>query len=145
MGTAGIVLAGELLASSTEIVIAKAEQSDSFQLTIAGIALIIGVIGSLPEWAIAFKSGDDIELVFGSVLSSISATLLFLLGLVSIFLYLLEGEIILDTFAIVQIVLSGSILLFVNMLMKDDHYLDKFEGISIVIVQLIGFSVLISV
>ncbi|MCY3414908.1 MAG: hypothetical protein INQ03_24880 [Candidatus Heimdallarchaeota archaeon] len=144
LGTIGVVIAGELLANGAELLIHEAETS-GIHLTEAHIALIVGALGSLPEWAVAFKAGDDIELVFGSVLSSISATLLFMIGLVSIFVFFTGEGFILDSFAIVQVVLSGSILLFVNLLMKDDLKLDTFEGICIIILQLIGFDVLLSV
>ncbi len=111
----------------------------------AQIAIIVGFLGSLPEWGVAMKAQENIELVFGNVLSSISATLLFMIGLVSIFLYFIGTPFRLDSYAIVQVVLSGSILLFVNLLMKDDLQLDAFEGVCIIILQLIGFDVLLSV
>ena len=143
-GTVGIILAGELLAFGAELLIEEATHT-GVGMGEPHIALIVGFLGSLPEWAVAFKAGDDIELVFGSVLSSISATLLFMIGLVSIFLTIIGTQFTLDPFAIVQMVLSGCILLFVNLLMKDDLKLDAFEGICIIIIQIIGFDVLISV
>lgn len=145
LGIIGIIIAGELLANGAELMIEEVNNSGT-QLNEAYIALTVGILGSIPEWAIAFRAGDDLELVFGSVLSSISATLLFMLGLVSIFMYFaVDGGFQLDPFGMVQIILSGSILLFVNLLMKDDHKLDLFEGVCIVILQLVGFDILISV
>ena len=144
LGTIGIVIAGELLASGAEILIQQADTT-GIALGEPQIALFVGLLGSLPEWAVAFKAQEDIDLVFGSVLSSISATLLFMIGLVSIFLYIIGIDFQLDAYAIVQIVLSGSVLLFVNLLMKDDMKLDTFEGICIIVIQLIGFEVLLSV
>lgn len=143
-GVIGIVIAGELLANGAEILIEEAASSGT-DLGEAQVALIVGALGSLPEWAIAFKAGDDLELVFGNVLSSISATLLLMIGLISVFIYMIGGIFELDPYAMVQIVLSGSILLFVNLLMRDDLELDTFEGISIVIIQIVGFDVLLSV
>ena len=144
-GVIGIIIAGELLANGAELLIDVAAHSGT-QFNEAYIALTVGLLGSLPEWAIAFRAGEDIELVFGSVLSSISATLLFMIGLVSIFMYFfVEGGFRLDPYGMVQILLSGSILLFVNLLMKDDNRLDAFEGICIVILQLVGFDILLSV
>lgn len=142
-GTLGVLIAGELLANGAEILIHQSEQS-GVKLNEAQIALIVGFLGSLPEWAIAFRA-DDIELVFGSVLSSISATLLFMIGLVSIILFVAKKDFILDPYGLVQIVLSGGVLLFVNTIMKDDEKLDTFEGLCIVILQLVGFEVLLSV
>ncbi len=144
LGIIGIVIAGELLANGAEILIHEASSS-GYEIGEAYIALIVGLLGSIPEWAIAFRAEEDLELVFGNVLSSISATLLLMIGLVSIFLFMIGGTFELDPYAMVQIVLSGSILLFVNLLMKDDLKLDTFEGICILIIQLIGFDVLISV
>ncbi len=143
-GIVGIVFAGELLASGAEMLIHEAEVS-GFHLSLSIIALAIGLLGSLPEWAVAYNARDDPELIFGSVLSSISAVILFMIGLVTIIVYTMGGHIYFDTFAIVQIVMSGAILLFVNMLMKDDLKLDLFEGVCIVIIQLISFDVLLSV
>ena len=144
-GIIGIVIAGELLANGAELLIGVAESSGA-HFNEAYIALIVAGLGSIPEWAIAFKAEEDLDLVFGSVLSSISATLLFMIGLVSIFMYFfVEGGFRLDPYGMVQILLSGSILLFVNLLMKDDHKLDAFEGVCIVILQLIGFDILISI
>ena len=144
LGIIGIIIAGELLANGAEILLEQAHQAGT-NLGEAHIALIVGLLGSIPEWAVAFKAEEDIELVFGNVLSSISATLLFMIGLISIFLYAIGANLELDSYAIVQVVLSGSILLFVNLLMKDDLKLDTFEGLSIIILQLIGFEVLLSV
>ncbi len=144
LGVLGIVLAGELMANGAELLIHEAEIS-GLKLNEGHIALIVGVLGSIPEWAVALKAKEDPELVFGSVLSSISATILFMIGLVSIFLYVLGREFILDPYGLVQIMLSGAILLFVQSLMKDDLKLDLFEGVCIVILQLIGFDILISV
>lgn len=144
LGLIGIVLAGELMANGAELLIHEAEHS-GLQLNEGHIALIVGTLGSIPEWAVAFKARDDPELVFGSVLSSISATILFMIGLVSIFLHYLGRDFLLDPYGIVQIVLSGAILMFVRSLMKDDLKLDLFEGVCIVILQLIGFDILISV
>ncbi len=144
LGIIGIVLAGELMSNGAELLINEAEHS-GLNLNEGHIALIVGILGSIPEWAVAFKAKDDPELVFGSVLSSISATILFMIGLVSIFLHYLGREFVLDPYGIVQIMLSGAILLFVHSLMKDDLKLDLFEGVCIVILQLIGFDILISV
>lgn len=144
LGIIGIIIAGELLASGAETFINSAEIS-RINLNEGQIALIVGFLGSIPEWAIAFQAGEDMELVFGNVLSSISAVLLLLIGLVSVFVHFYSGAFFLDPFAIVQIMLSGSILLFVNLLMSDDLKLDTFEGVCILILQLIGFEVLISV
>ncbi len=144
-GVVGIVVAGELLANGAELMITAAEHQ-GYEIPIAVVALIVGGLGSLPEWAIAFKAGDDLELVFGSVLSSISATILFMLSLVIIFMDLtVEGGFELDPFALVQIVLSGLILMFVYLLLKDDEKLDVFEGIGIIILQLIGFVIFTSI
>lgn len=144
LGIIGIVIAGELLASGAETFIHSTEIS-GINLNEGQIALIVGFLGSIPEWAIAFQAGEDMELVFGNVLSSISAVLLLLIGLVSVFVHFYSGAFFLDPFAIVQFMLSGSILLFVNLLMSDDLKLDTFEGVCILILQLIGFEVLISV
>ena len=144
LGLIGIGIAGELLANGAEILIHEAETS-GLELNEAQIAIIVGFLGSLPEWGVAIKAQENVELVFGNVLSSISATLLLMIGLVSIFLYLIGTPFRLDSYAIVQVVLSGSILLFVNLLMKDDLQLDAFEGVCIIILQLIGFDVLLSV
>ena len=143
-GIIGIVIAGELLASGAETLIHQASTHGK-EIGEAQVALLVGILGSIPEWAVAFKAEDDIELIFGNVLSSISATLLFMIGLVSIFLYLINIPFELDPYAIVQVVLSGLILLFVNLLMKDDLKLDTFEGVAIIIIQLIGFEVFVSV
>jgi len=144
-GVVGIILAGELLANGAELLIQTAKLN-GYNISIAYIALIVGGLGSLPEWAIALRADDDLELVFGSVLSSISATLLFMLSLVIIFMdFAVPGGFELDPFALVQVVLSGLILMFVYLLLKDDEKLDVFEGVGIVILQLIGFVIFASI
>ncbi len=95
LGLIGVVVAGELMAHGAELLISEAETS-GLEFNEGHIALIVGILGSLPEWAVAFKAKDDPELVFGSVLSSISATILFMIGLVSIFLAAIGRDFVLD-------------------------------------------------
>ena len=143
LGILGVIIAGELLATGAEDIVHVSE-TFGFSISTIYIAFIVGLLGSLPEWAIAFKVGENIELLFGNVLSSISTALLLMVGLISIFITISGGEATLNSFGIVQFVLAGLILLVTGMLMKDDKFLDSFEGVCIVILQLIGFVILLT-
>ncbi|MCE7742650.1 MAG: hypothetical protein GOP50_09340 [Candidatus Heimdallarchaeota archaeon] len=137
MGFVGIFFAGEILTESVQHI---TEHSDFF-LTAKGeisLALILGAAGAVPEHSIAVLSSvkGEIEVGIGNAMGGILQSALLIFGILGVI-----TEIVLHPFVLIQLASIAGTLWFVKRCIQDRKF-DVFEGIMIIILQILVFVIL---
>jgi len=141
IGFVGIFFAGEILTSSVETLL------HDFQTDIAHFvnpvtfgALILGAAGALPEHGIAIVAAmkGKIGIAVGNLMGGVLQILLLVMGGIGIFV-----PIPMNRYVLFQIVVIAGSLWFLKQAITDDHKLDTFEGVMIILLQAYVFSLLI--
>ncbi|NPD87538.1 MAG: hypothetical protein HGN29_02375 [Asgard group archaeon] len=103
-----------------------------------GFALILGAAGAVPEHGIAIISAakDNIEVGIGNAMGGILQSSLLIFGILGIFV-----SITLHPFILLQIAAIAGSLWFVKRCIQDKKF-DTFEGIMIILLQVLVFVIL---
>ena len=103
-----------------------------------GLALILGAAGAVPEHGIAVISAakDEIEVGIGNAMGGILQSSLLIFGILGIFV-----SITLHPFILLQIAAIAGSLWFVKRCIHDKRF-DVFEGIMIILLQILVFVIL---
>lgn len=140
-GFIGIFLAGELLTSSVQTLLTEfstefAAVGDPVYLA----ALLLGAAGAIPEHGIAVVAAvkGKIGLAIGNLIGGVLQIVLLIFGGIGIFVL-----IPLDRYVLFQIVVIAGSLWFLKRNITDDHKLDMFEGLMIILLQAYVFILLI--
>ena len=142
LGNIGIFIGGHLIVSSVESILAHNKEAiASIGDPIIVIALILALLGALPEHFVAVKSAmrGDVGIGLGNLLGGIAQILLIILAGVGLFI-----PIPLDKYSLFQLTLVALQFWFIKRSILDDNKLDKFEGIMIILFQLLAFSLLLT-
>ncbi len=140
-GFIGIFLAGEVLTSSVQTLLTE------FSTEFAAIgdpvylaALILGAAGAIPEHGIAVVAAvkGKIGLAIGNLIGGVLQIVLLIFGGIGMFVL-----IPLDRYVLFQIVVIAGSLWFLKRNITDDHKLDMFEGLMIILLQAYVFILLI--
>ncbi|MHA2360498.1 MAG: sodium:calcium antiporter [Candidatus Thorarchaeota archaeon] len=133
IGFVGIFFAGEILTSSVELLLHDFRDTISLvgdPVTIP--ALILGAAGALPEHGIALiaaKRGKT-GLAIGNLIGGVLQIVLLVMGGIGIIV-----PIHLDQYVLFQLVVIAGSLWFLKRAITDDHKLDLFEGMMIILLQ----------
>ena len=141
-GNFGIFLGGELIISNTEELLLEMEQQFStIGNPVVVIALILAVLAAIPEHFIAVKSAyrGDINIALGNLLGGISQIILIILFGVGMII-----EIPLDKYTLFQLLIVALQFWYIKRGIMDDEKLDRFEGIMIILFQILAFALLVS-
>ncbi|TFG27731.1 hypothetical protein EU527_18220 [Candidatus Thorarchaeota archaeon] len=143
MGLVGIFFAGEILTNSVELFL------DEYTLVIGQVginhiaiaALILGAAGALPEHGIALIAAakGKIGLAIGNLIGGILQIVLLVMGGIGMFVL-----IPFDRYVLFQIIVIAGSLWFLKRAITDDHKLDIFEGLMIILLQIYVFVLLIA-
>ncbi|MCE7747357.1 MAG: hypothetical protein GPJ51_03105 [Candidatus Heimdallarchaeota archaeon] len=137
LGFVGIFFGGETL---TESVSHLLENSSFFATTKGQItaALILGAAGAVPEHSIAIISAakDEIEVGIGNAMGGILQSALLIFGILGVIV-----SITLHPFVLIQLGSIAGTLWFVKRCIQDKKF-DTFEGIMIIILQILVFVIL---
>jgi cation:H+ antiporter len=141
IGFVGIFFAGEMLTTSVEVLLHDYETmiaQYANPLTIA--ALILGAAGALPEHGIAVVAAmkGKIGIAVGNLMGGVLQMLLLVMGGIGILV-----PIPMNRYVLFQIVVLAGSLWFLKRAITDDHKLDTFEGLMIILLQAYVFSLLI--
>lgn len=136
LGFVGIFFGGHTLTESVQQLIPITEGRTNSEIIIT--ALILGASGAVPEHGIAIISAakDEIEVGIGNAMGGIlqSALLIFgILGVITI--------VPLHPFILLQLSAIAAVLWFVKRCIQDGKF-DTFEGIMIILLQIIVFIIL---
>jgi calcium/proton exchanger cax len=103
-----------------------------------GLALILGAAGAVPEHGIAVISAakDQIEVGIGNAMGGVLQSALLIFGILGIFV-----SITLHPFILLQIAAIAAALWFVKRCIHDKQF-DTFEGIMIILLQILVFVIL---
>ncbi|MBY9000435.1 MAG: hypothetical protein KGD64_05940 [Candidatus Heimdallarchaeota archaeon] len=131
MGFVGIYFGGETLIWSVQQLI------PSTQIIVT--ALILGAVGAIPEHGIAIMSAakDEIEVGIGNAMGGILQSALLIFGIVGVII-----NVTLHPFILLQLSAIAGVLWFVKRCIQDGKF-DTFEGIMIIMLQIIVFIILI--
>ncbi len=137
MGFVGIFFGGEILTESVVHITSYAPFFESAKGEIT-LALMLGAAGAVPEHSIAILSSvrGEIEVGIGNAMGGIlqSALLIFgILGMITV--------ITLHPFVLIQLASIAGTLWFVKRCIQDRKF-DIFEGIMIIILQILVFVIL---
>lgn len=140
-GFTGIFVAAHMLTSSVEILLVEfdaAIRAVANPVTVA--ALILGAAGALPEHGIALVAAmrGKIGIAVGNLMGGVLQILLLVMGGIGIL-----APIPMNRYVLFQIVVIAGSLWFLKRAITDDHKLDTFEGMMIVLLQLYVFTLLI--
>jgi cation:H+ antiporter len=141
VGFLGIFLAGDLLTSSVDILLTTYDaQISSVANPITIAALILGAAGALPEHGIAIVAAmkGKVGLAVGNLIGGVLQILLLVMGGIGIFV-----PIPMNRYVLFQIVVIAGSLWFLKRAITDDHKLDTFEGMMIILLQAYVFALLI--
>jgi cation:H+ antiporter len=143
IGFVGIFLAGHILTESVEVFLSEYEEIISHTLNINPVAiaaLILGAAGSLPEHGIALiaASKGKANLAVGNLVGGVMQIILLVAGGIGTFVL-----IPLDRYVLFQIIVIAGSLWFLKRAITDDHRLDTFEGLMIILLQAYVFTLLI--
>ncbi|MHA2069197.1 MAG: hypothetical protein ACXABY_32965, partial [Candidatus Thorarchaeota archaeon] len=140
-GFLGIFFAGYLLTSSVDILLTTYDaQISSVANPITIAALILGAAGALPEHGIAIVAAlkGKVGLAVGNLIGGVLQILLLVMGGIGIFV-----PIPMNRYVLFQIVVIAGSLWFLKRAITDDHKLDMFEGMMIILLQAYVFALLI--
>ena len=137
LGFVGIYFGGEILTESVNHLI----ENIDFFLTSKGqitAALILGAAGAIPEHGIAIISAakDEIEVGIGNAMGGILQSSLLIFGILGIIV-----PVIIHPFVLLQLASIAVTLWFVKRCIHDRKF-DTFEGIMIIILQILIFIIL---
>ncbi len=137
MGFVGIFFAGEVLTESVHHLTDHASFFESAKGEIT-LALILGAAGAVPEHSIAVLSSlkGEIEVGIGNAMGGILQSSLLIFGILGVI-----TNIRLDPFVIIQLASVAGTLWFVKRCIQDRKF-DIFEGIMIIILQVLVFVIL---
>jgi len=141
LGFLGIFLAGELLTSSVNVLLTTYDaQISSVANPITIAALILGAAGALPEHGIAIVAAmkGKVGIAVGNLIGGVLQILLLVMGGIGIFV-----PIPMNRYVLFQIVVIAGSLWFLKRAITDDHKLDTFEGMMIILLQAYVFALLI--
>ncbi len=126
MGFVGIVIGGKLIEGSIEVILEHKEIKPLL------IALILGGAGSIPEHGIALVSAreEKIEVAIGNAVGGILQTSLLIFGLLGLFI-----TVPLEPFILIQFAATAGVLWFIKVAIQNDHRLDMYEGIMVLLLQ----------
>ncbi|MHA2379706.1 MAG: hypothetical protein ACXADS_10525 [Candidatus Thorarchaeota archaeon] len=141
IGFAGIFVAGHMLTSSVEILLVEFDatiRTVANPVTVA--ALILGAAGALPEHGIALVAAmkGKIGIAVGNLMGGMLQILLLVMGGIGVIV-----PIPMNRYVLFQIVVIAGSLWFLKRAITDDHKLDTFEGLMIVLLQMYVFTLLI--
>jgi len=137
LGFVGIFFAGEVLTRSVEQLTDHSTFFDTEKGEIT-LALILGAAGAVPEHSIAVLSSlkGDIEVGIGNAMGGILQSSLLIFGILGII-----TSISLDPFVLIQLASIAGTLWFVKRCIHDRKF-DIFEGLMIIILQILVFIIL---
>ena len=141
MGFIGIFFAGELLTSSVDVLLTTYDaQIGAVVNPIAVAALILGAAGAIPEHGIAIVAAmkRKVGIAVGNLIGGVLQILLLVMGGIGIFV-----PIPMNRYVLFQIVVIAGSLWFLKQAITDDHKLDTFEGMMIILLQAYVFALLI--
>ncbi|MFW9913113.1 MAG: hypothetical protein ACFFEU_11610 [Candidatus Thorarchaeota archaeon] len=141
MGFIGIFFAGELLTSSVDVLLTTYDAQISAVVNpIAVAALILGAAGAIPEHGIAIVAAmkGKVGIAVGNLIGGVLQILLLVMGGIGIFV-----PIPMNRYVLFQIVVIAGSLWFLKQAITDDHKLDTFEGMMIILLQAYVFALLI--
>lgn len=134
MGFAGIFYGGETLTFCVEHLLEHSE------IPIPALALILGAAGSIPEHGIAVISSakGEMDVALGNAIGGILQSVLLVFGILGVVV-----SIIMTRFILLQLASIAAVLWFTKRSMHDDKKFDIFEGIMILLLQILIFVILI--
>jgi cation:H+ antiporter len=143
MGFVGIFIAGYILTESADLLLDEYRDVIGHSLNlnpVALTALILGAAGSLPEHGIALvaASKGKANIAVGNLVGGILQIVLLVAGGIGTIV-----PIPLDRYVLFQIVVIAGSLWFLKRAIADDHRLDSFEGLMIILLQTYVFTLLI--
>ncbi|MFX1368081.1 MAG: sodium:calcium antiporter [Promethearchaeota archaeon] len=141
IGFAGIFFAGEILTSSVETLLHEYQMEIAeFVNPVTFGALILGAAGALPEHGIAIVAAvkGKIGIAVGNLMGGVLQILLLVMGGIGIVV-----PIPMNRYVMFQIIVIAGSLWFLKQAITDDHKLDTFEGLMIILLQAYVFSLLI--
>jgi Ca2+/Na+ antiporter len=142
LGFVGIFFAGEVLTESVEHLIDYTTNAGNDFFTSAKgeitLALILGAAGAVPEHSIAVLSSlkGEVEVGIGNAMGGILQSSLLIFGILGVI-----TNIRLDPFIIIQLASIAGTLWFVKRCIHDRKF-DLFEGVMIIILQILVFVIL---
>jgi Ca2+/Na+ antiporter len=141
-GNLGILLGGELIVSNVEeILLHMRDQIATFVDPIVLVAIVLAVLGAIPEHFVAVKAAvrGEVDIALGNLLGGISQIILLILAGIGIFI-----EIPLDKYTLFQLILVALQFWFIKRSILDDQKLDSFEGAMILLFQILAFVLLLA-
>jgi cation:H+ antiporter len=143
IGFIGIFIAGDILTESAKLLLDEYHDiiSNTLMLNpVAITALILGAVGSLPEHGIALvaASKGKANIAVGNLVGGVLQIVLLVSGGIGIIV-----PIPLDRYVLFQIIVIAGSLWFLKRAIADDHRLDTFEGLMIILLQAYVFTLLI--
>ncbi|RLG51274.1 MAG: hypothetical protein DRN96_05695 [Thermoproteota archaeon] len=137
-GFAGIAAGSELIVDTVEGFLHLEEVAGVSPVVLGGV--VIGGLGSIPEHMIAIVQASKGALSFslGNLVSGLTQSLLLILGGIGVFI-----PIALDEYVVFQLMVAAGSLWFLKRSMVDDGKLDLYEGVMVLLVQLLVFSLLL--
>ena len=104
------------------------------------LALILGAAGSIPEHGIALVSvaHNEIEVALGNAIGGILQSVLLIFGILGVVV-----SITLSRFIVLQLASIAAVMWFTARSMHDDKKFDTFEGVMILLLQILVFVILI--
>jgi len=135
MGFVGIFFGGETLTWCVEEIL---HGSLNIELSNITIALILGAAGAVPEHGIAIISAakNEVDVALGNAIGGILQSSLLIFGILGTII-----SITLHPFILLQLAAIGGVLWFVKRCIQDGEF-DTFEGIMILLLQILIFVIL---
>ncbi len=137
-GFTGIAAGSEIIVGTVEGFLHLEEVAGVSSVVLGGV--VIGGLGSIPEHMIALLQASRGALSFslGNLISSLTQSLLLILGGIGVFI-----PIVLDEYVVFQLMVAAVSLWFLKRSIVDDGKLDLYEGVMVILVQLLVFSLLL--
>jgi len=142
LGGLGAYIGAELIVRSAELSLESAYVKELFgEHELVFTALIIGLLAAIPEHTIAVRAAyrGEVKISLGNLLGGLTQIILLILGGVGVFY-----PIPIDKYGAFQLASVALIMWFVKRSILDDGKLDLFEGLMIILLQVIGFTLLVS-
>ena len=142
LGNIGILFGGEMIVSNVEELLFHSRAIiESIGDPIIVIAMILALLGAIPENFVAVRAArrGNVNIGLGNLLGGISQIILLILAGIGIFV-----EIPLDKYTLFQLALVALQFWFIKRSILDDQKLDRFEGVMIILFQLLAFALLIT-
>ncbi|NWF97234.1 MAG: hypothetical protein HXY34_13940 [Candidatus Thorarchaeota archaeon] len=141
VGFVGIFIAGEMLTYSVEIMLEEYPAlAGSLGSEVTLPALLLGAAGALPEHGIALVAAarGKTGLAVGNLIGGVLQIVLLVMGGIGFFV-----PIPMDRYVLFQILVIAGSLWFLKANLTDDHELDAYEGVLIMLLQAYVFAILI--